>query len=393
MNTIQKQLIDVLRCFAQGTEVKMNITDAQKEELFILSKKHSVAGIVAYTLKLCDTLSQNDIEAKFAKEYERTVMQMLSREASALRICDELTQMDIPHILFKGITVSEAYPVPQLRAFADVDIIVDKTHLEDIRKHMERSGFKHTVADAGVVNAFKRHRERYEFHKELNVSNVKNTKYFSEIWGNTVARQGKTLQFNHNFHLCYLICHLEKHVYGSGAGVRMYLDIALYLNKYRNDIDIDFVREILDSCNLGKFLNTILYVCNRWFGCEAPLWVEPLDDEIYLQLCDFVFSGSVFGKQCKDDVFQDDLRREISSGKKGAKLRFFLSRVFPTVGELYRMYPKFENKPLLLPVAWFCHVWGAIKNKKLSNVKAIISADSSIAQKKNEFLSNIGSGR
>lgn len=393
MNTIQKQLIDVLRCFAEGTEAKLNITDAQKEEFYTLAKKHSVAGIAAYALKYCDTSAQDDVEAKFAKEYERTVMQMLSREVSALRVCEKLTQMDIPHILFKGITVSSAYPVPQLRAFADVDIIVKQSHLPAIREYMEQSGFNHTLADEGVVNAFKRGRERYEFHNELNVSNVKDTEYFSNIWDNTIVRQGKTFQFNHNFHLCYLICHLEKHVYGSGAGVRMYLDIALYLNKYREDIDIDFVRETLESCDLGRFLNTILYICNRWFGCDVPSFVKSLDDDIYVQFCDFVFLGGVFGNQGKEDVFQDDLRREISSGKKGAKFRFLLSRVFPAACELYRMYPKFENKPLLLPAAWFCHVVNVIKKRKISKVKTIVSADVHTAEKKNELLSKIGSKR
>lgn len=393
MNTIQKQLIDVLRSFATGTKVKLNITDAEKEQLFALSKKHSVAGVVAYTLGLCDTAVQGEVEAKFAREYERTVMQMLSREASALNICKKLTEMNIPHILFKGMTVSEAYPVPQLRAFADVDIIVSKSYLSDIRRYMEANGFKHTLADEGVVNAFKRGRERYEFHNTLNVFNAKETEYFSNVWDNTVVMQGKTLRFNHNFHLCYLICHLEKHVYGSGAGVRMYLDIALYLNKYKDDIDIEFVRETMAFCGLEQFLNTILYVCNRWFGCELPSWVKPLEEEIYSQLCDFVFSGGVFGNQDKKEVFQEDLRREMSSGKRGVKLRFFISRVFPTPSELYRMFPKFEKKPVLLPVAWACHVGSVIKNRKLSNIKTIISADSQTAERKKEFLSSIGSRR
>ncbi len=393
MNTIQKLLIDVLRCFVTGTQEKFNINDADKKELFTLAKKHSVAGIVAYTLKLCDTSAPDETDVCFAREYERTVMQMLSREASAVKLCEKLTEMNIPHILFKGMTVSEAYPIPQLRAFSDVDIIVQKAHIQDIRIFLEGEGFEHSLADEGVVNAFKRGRERYEFHNALNVSNVKDAEYFSDIWGNTIVRQGKTMQFNHSFHLCYLICHLEKHVYGSGAGVRLYLDIALYLNKYRAEIDMDAVCKALKQCSMEKFLNTVLYLCQCWFDCEVPSWVQPLDEQIYIQMCDFVFSGGVFGTNGKDKPFQDDLRRELSSGKKGAKFRFLLSRIFPSAHELYRMYPKFEKKPLLLPAAWFCHVGRVVKNRKLSNVKTIISADSESAEKKKEFLSSIGSRR
>ncbi|MBQ7999943.1 MAG: nucleotidyltransferase family protein [Ruminococcus sp.] len=393
MNITEKFLIDVLRCFVTGTDIELNTDGVDAEELLALSKQHSVAGAVAGILERGGLFAGEDIEARFAKEYERTLMQMLSRESSAQKFCDTLTKMGIPHIIFKGMTVSEVYPVAALRAYGDVDIIVRQEQVEPIRKYMIGSGFDYTLTDEGVVSAFKRGRERYEVHTALNVSNVKNTEYFSQIWENTVPRQGETRVFNDNFHLCYLICHLEKHVYGSGAGVRMYMDIALYIKNKADSLSMEFVRDTLEQCGLAQFFNTVLYMCNRWFGLEVPSWVEPLDDDTYTQMCDFIMSGGVFGEQGEKARMRDDLRRELASGKKGVRFRFLLSRAFPTASELQRMFPRFQGKPLLVPVAWLCHVGSVIRKGKMSNIKTIMTADTDNAEEKKAFLDRIGSRR
>lgn len=393
MNNTEKFLIDVLRCFVEGTETKLNTEGVNPHQLLSLSKQHSVAGVVAYMLSKQNAFWDKETEKQFLKEYERTLMQMLSRESSAVKLCDKLTQMGIPHILFKGMTVSEAYPVAALRTYGDVDIIVKKDDVPAIRKFMVEDGFEHSLTDEGVVNAFKRGRERYEIHTALNMSNLRVAEFFTEIWENAVLRQGETYVFNHNFHLSYLICHLEKHVYGSGAGVRMYLDIALYLKKFAQELDLDFVRNTLDHCGLGEFLNTAFYLCNKWFDAEIPAWVVPMDDKLYSDMCDFVFSGGVFGEQTIDDILRDDLRREMASGKKGAKFRYILHRVFPTAHELCRMFPRFEGKPLLLPCAWLCHVGRVIFTGKISNMSKVMKTDADVSQAKKEFLERIGSRR
>ncbi len=393
MNNTEKFLIDVLRCFATGTQTKFNTGGVDKEELFVLSKKHSVAGIISYILERYDVFDGDSIKGKFAREYEYTLMQMLSRESSAQKLCDKFTEMGIPHILFKGTTVSEAYPVKVLRAFGDVDIIVHKEHISAIRDFMIGEGFEYSLTDEGVVSVFKRGREKYEIHTALNEPIAKKSAFFSDVWGNAEVKQGQTYVFNQNFQLCYLICHLEKHVYGSGSGVKMYLDITLYLKKYADSIDIDFVRENLTKCGLSQFFETVLYICNRWFDLEIPSWVKPLEEGLYEQMCEFIFSGGVFGVQGKEDIMNDDLRREMTSGKKFAKIRFIMSRIFPTAHELYRMFPRFQGKPLLLPCAWFCHVCKVIRKGKLSNVKEIMHTDADRAYEKKEFLDRIGSRR
>ena len=384
-------LIELLRCFASDdSQPKLNIDSSCMDELFSLAKKHGVIGIAAYTLNKYGLFKDDEQKDKFMHEYDRTVMNMLSREASALALSQKLRELSIQHIFFKGMVVASAYPVAALRTYGDVDILIHPKDIKVLCEYMTSRGFAHSLADEGVVNAFFKNKEHYEFHTNLNVSNVKNTECFSAIWENA-SGEDYVIEFNHNFHISYLITHLEKHVYGSGAGVRMYLDIALYINKYKEHIDLQQIRDILSKCGLEVFLNTVLCICHKWFGLELPDWVIPLTDDVYSQMCEFTFSGGVFGDTSADKNAENALRQNMSKNKKNARVRFVLQRIFPSFSELTRLYPRYSGKPYLAPVAWINHLFRFFKDKKYDRVKVIASADVETAKQKKEFLESIGS--
>lgn len=391
MNTTQTALIDILKSFATGCKEKPNIENTDVDTLFRLAKTHSVVGIVSYMLNKFDLFEDENQKAKFMHEYDRTVMTMLSREASAMKISAELCRLEIEHILFKGMMVSATYPIPSLRTYGDVDIVIREKDIKKLCEYMKSQGYEHSVADAGVVNVFKKNKENYEFHKNLNVSNLKDKSYFEKLWEHVVERNAFTRNFEHNFHLCYLLTHLEKHVYGSGAGLRMYLDIVFFIKKYREHLDLDKVRDILTGFGFGKFLNTVFFVCNKWFSLEVPTWVVPLDDDVYANMCDFTFSGGVFGDQSPEKNVENALRHSMSYGKKNARVRFFFRRIFPPFSELTRLYPKYTGKPYLSPIAWLNHVFRFFMDKKYGRVKVVSSADTKTAKHRKEFLESIGS--
>lgn len=391
MNTTQLTLLSILKAFATGLKEKPNVENTDAHELFTLAKQHSVVGVVAYTLDKFNMYESEEIKQKFMHEYDRTIMNMLSRETSAMRLCAELNSLEIDHILFKGMMVSAAYPIPSLRTYGDIDMVIREKDVDKLCEHMKSKGFIHSLTDAGVVNAFHKNKEHYECHKNLNVSNLKDKSYFENLWDNIEASDRHTYHFEHNFHLCYLITHLEKHVYGSGAGLRMYLDIVLYTDKYKGSLDFDKVNSILSGLGLGKFLNTMLYVCNKWFDMKIPHWVEPLTDEVYNQMCDFTFAGGVFGDQSTEKNAEDALRHSMADGKKNARFRFLLQRIFPSFSELVRLYPRYTGKPYLAPVAWINHIFRFFADKKFGRVKVISSASVDVARQQKEFLESIGS--
>ncbi len=383
----------MLRGFVTDSIPKLNNDNVDEQELLELSRRHNIRAIVAYMTEKSEHTFSDDTEKILQKSYDNTVMQMINREACALLLCRRLSSEKIPHVLFKGITVSETYPVKELRTFGDVDIIVRPEDDDRIRKMMADQGYSRSIADGGTVTVYDRGREHYEFHTALNVSILENQTYFADIWNNVQLRSGTTYAFEHNFHLSYLISHIEKHVKGGGAGIKMYLDIALYIRKHKDQIDLDRVREILVGCNLGAFLSTVLYLCNRWFSLEIPQWVEPIEEDVYEKMCNFTLAGGIFGAEGEKNNLKSALNAQVQSGRRGAKFRLLLGRVFPPFRELSRLYPAYEGKPLLAPVAWGQHIFCVLRGGKLSRIREIATADVASAQEKADFLESIGSGK
>jgi len=163
------------------------------------------------------------------------------------------------------------------------------------------------------------------------------------------------------------------------------------MKKYSDSIDLLQVKDTLNGLGLGTFFNTVLYICHKWFDLEIPQWVADMQDEVYSQFCEFTFSGGVFGDQSAEKNVENALRQNMSTGRKNARIRFLLQRIFPSFSELCRLYPRYSGKPLLAPVAWVNHVFRFFKDKKYGRVKVVASADKTEAQKKKEFLESIGS--
>lgn len=389
LNKTEKLLIDLLAYFAGNNSVKIDTEDVDGEKLLDLAKKHGVAGIVGYVVNKQGIFENEDIKKKLTNEYDRTIMKMSGKEYGAERLCDVFSENDIPHILYKGTTVGECYPIRELRTFGDVDMLIHDSDKDKVCRLMRSLGYDYRIEDGGVVNSFSKGQEKYEIHTALNIPDSE-ANCFKNPWDNTTIRSRETRVFEHNFHLSFLISHIEKHLRGSGAGLRMYLDIALYIKAHSDETDLEKVRERLAECGLDRILETVLYVCKEWFGSEIPEWVNALDDEVYKQFCDFTLSGGVFGNQSTDENIRTALRNELSNGRKGAKLRLLFAKIFPPRTELMRIYPPSDEKEFSAVSAWFRHTGDVIKNKKLSRIKEIASVDMASAEGKKEFLSSLG---
>jgi len=391
LNNTEKLLIEILSAFINGREPEIT-TEYDASLLYEISKKQSVSGIVGHILQ---KYGKNDIisaEDRFALIFDKTITQLVRKEVYAQKLFERLSQEKIPHIIIKGLVVKEFYPVPELRTYGDIDIIIPKNLREKSHTLMCSLGYKWELMDGGEVYAYKKDLERYEFHTTLNSEKTQGSEYMNNFWEHTKPLSGLTYEFEDELHLCYLISHIEKHVYTAGAGVRMYMDIALLLNKLGDSLDFDKVREILRECELERFFDSVLFLCSRWFDCKIkPL--EPMSEEVYEEFCRFTFRGGVFGKQAKEDTVNAEIRQSIDEKGKAGKFSVILSHIFPPYREIRRIYPFFNGKPYLLPLGWCVHIFKAGKRSGLRNLKQIATADVSKAQNEKDFLEQIGSKR
>ena len=387
MNNTEVLLIEILSAFVNGRKPEIT-TEYNATELYELAKAQSVSGIAGYVLNKYGFTEFAKADKRYADIYDKIITQLIRKDFYAQNLFAKLGEAQIPHIIFKGMVVKDCYPVAELRTFGDIDIIIPKDSREKSHRLMCDSGYSWEFMDGGEVYAYKKDKEHYEFHTTLNSEKTKLSECMNRFWDFTRPRNGFTYEFTDEFHLSYLISHIEKHFYGAGAGVRMYLDIALFLNKHKETLDIEKVREILRGCDLEKFFDSTLFVCHKWFGTEV-MPKEEMSPELYEGFCRYTLQGGVFGNQEEESR----IRQAVSKNGKSGKLALMLSRIFPPYREVRRLYPFFHEKPWLLPAGWVVHWFKAGKRSGLKNIKQIAKSNVKKAQSEQEFFDQIGSRR
>lgn len=391
MSSTKKLFLQLIRDFINGT-VSNITTEYDTDKLYALARSQAVTGIIGYQLIKCGAEDKYSSDERLSLAFDRTVTQFVRRDVYASRLIAMLNEANIPHILFKGLVIKECYPIPELRTYGDVDIIIKPEDRQRAHQLMLNAGFTYELMDNGDVYGYQKGREYYELHTTLNSEKTKLSNYMRDFWSYTKLRRDNTFEFEHNFHFCYLISHIEKHVYGSGAGVRMYMDIALFIKKHSADLDFDKIRAILKECGLDVFLENVLYLCKRWFGTEIEPLSEP-DDEVFLKFCEITLRGGTFGMQDKESTVAVEIRNSLSVNGKSNKFKVMLSHIFPPYKEVRRMYPAFNGKPYLLPAAWCMHFFKAAKRSGLKNIKRIAATDVNAVKPEKELLEHIGSRR
>ena len=88
---------------------------------------------------------------------------------------------------------------------------------------------------------------------------------------------GKRLSPQKDIHLIYLFCHLAKHLYKGGAGIRMYMDIALFIKA--NSATLDFEKIYGDFDASPKIIND-----EDWRNLISELeYLDGSHKELFLQ--------------------------------------------------------------------------------------------------------------
>lgn len=323
-------------------------------KLVQLAQIHCVTGILGYMTMSWPICPDERTKAALRNVCRQTIALFARRGALAEKLSQTLARNGIDHIVMKGYVLRGYYPVPELRTFGDIDMVI---HLEDRKKSDEllRSLGYQPEADWEPVFRYIKEVEYYEIHTEIvdvNVSSKADYRgYFRELWRYVEADGGHCYRFQPEFHFVYLLTHLAKHVTGSGAGVRMYLDVAAYLRHFGGSLDWDWVRQELEKLRLTEFANIVLQMVQESFGVASPIPLTAVEEETMRSFLEFTMAGGVFGRAERDsgtESLQWHSRGKETVSRTGTVVR----RLFPPARAIENRYTYLQDKPWLLPAAW-----------------------------------------
>lgn len=252
----------------------------------------------------------------------------------------------IEPVLLKGLGLAQYYPTPELRQCGDIDLYVREEDYEkayDAIKPIVTSiddksgiwGWMHFDAKMDSIQVEVHHKADYmrsskgdRLYRKFMLEGL------SENLPSMSLREGDVSIPNPNFNAFYTFYHLWRHFSGSGVGLRQFCDWACFLHAHAGKLDLDYLRNILESLGFMRPWQVLGAFLVKEVGLPEDEF--PFYDKKYLKLSDkirkYVLKDGNFGmnlgknNEKKGKYFLDKL----------ISFKFHLSRNC----RMFRIFPK-----------------------------------------------------
>ncbi len=392
MHKEAQYLLKILKSFIHQEDPGVFYGDWKK--LIRLAGVHSVTSIVGYTVMTYPNDSNREYSDILRKQCLESIGAFSQKAECMKALMEQLNDRQIDHLVFKGFIVRDYYPVPELRTFGDIDFLIPLNMRKKADELMMELGYQRE-ADWEPVFSYRKGLEHYEIHTdvmEVDVSSKANYKeYFSHTWERAKLLEGRTFVLSPEDHLIYLLTHIAKHINGSGAGIRMYLDIAVFLQHFQGQLNLEYLKQELEKLKLIDFTNMVFTLVKTIFQIESPWELRQIDSSVVDDYVEFTMSGGVFGRAGRDAglIALKNESREDGELSRGRTLR---KRLFPSAASIESRYTYLQGKHWLLPFAWVHRIfktrstWG----EHSKEAKSIMNTDKEKVEKLQRIYKEIG---
>ena len=349
----------------------------------------NILPILAYMDKKWGIIKDENIKKKLVNCYYQAIAENLNKANMFEFISQKLSESKIPHMPVKGWYLRSLYPVPELRTFGDIDILINKQDRQKTDEIFIKNGYS-VKENWEPTYTYDKGLSKCEVHTELMDSDLGKGEqvisYFSSALETAKKDVGERFSPQKGLHLIYLVCHLAKHLYKGGAGIRMYMDIALFLKANSGIFDFDKIYEDFKNLNLDLFFKTVVFACSEWFQIDLPFEINDIMPDSLETLKKYTFGADLFGKTRDKSIIS--LRND-ESGSKGSVLK---DTLFPNAKKIEERYKFIKGRKYLLPLAWIARSFVNLKEipQKLKYIKKVSNTDMDSVSKYNEFISKLG---
>lgn len=345
---VDHPLTALLRAFVQDTAPVLPQLDPQA--LLRDAQVQNLLPVLAYMNKKWKLFSDEALNTTLGRQLRQTIFLHTQRYAAFEELSGQLCDAGVDHLPVKGWYLRHLYAVPELRTFGDIDILIRREDRQKVHELMLANGFT-VKTDWEPTYTYARGPELYELHTNLMDASLDGRSdlpgYFSDAWSHARPVSDRCFEPETEFHFLYTLCHLAKHLYSGGAGLRMYLDAALFIQAKGDSMDWSVIRREMAELGLSAFLDTVLTACESWFGAAAPCDFTRVAAADALHR--YALDSDLFGKLRDKSVVQMRNRRSSDdSDGKGAAVREVF---FPTYEALVKRYTYIEGRKWLIPAA------------------------------------------
>lgn len=361
-------LLDVLKCSLNGKTFDEKIEN--EKDFYYLSRDNGLIGLIYESV---DFSMQSEQLKTFMN---RDFLAFISSDEKQRNLIDLLTKIfdeaEIKNVFLKGSVLKFLYPKTYNRGMGDIDVLVESENLNLVDKLLKEKGFilEHLSEQHNVYSYMGL---SVEVHPRL-VRDFNNRfeKLFDKPWEEVILVEGFNYKFKHEYMICYLLYHLAKHLGTSGVGIRSVLDIGIYMNYYKDEINRDYLFTLLDESQMMKLFDGVIYLNSKYFGFEKLsmyLTHEPLSKERYENMLIYIAKAGIHGKGRDFNPFEG--RRSFYELQNKGKFRFIIEMIFPSKKAINGMYPFTRKCVLLVPIGWVFRWFRLVFRSGKSSIRKI----------------------
>lgn len=305
------------------------------EKVLEFGEQHEVANMAYLSVKKLNKKPNSELMKSWKESYYLAT-QRDSRQLSAKdEFLNELCKNEIRSLEVQGTVIKSLYPSTDLRMMSDLDFIIDANNLKKAENCLINLGYEITHSDEIEVQA-KRKDINIEVHSQFFSYDIhfgKLSYHDSMNQPFEIAHQTKDNPFiyrvNHTDLYLYSLLHLLKHYENTGCGIRRFVDF-YYIRKAYDDIDYNYISNVITSAGKESSVNEILQLYEYWFNDKAPtIDLEPVMSRIYL-------AGNHGNERL---YFENRIKQGKLQNKHYSKLNIVIEYLFPKKEYIYTSYP------------------------------------------------------
>ena len=330
-------------------------SDVDWVELLEIATFQQVVELAYFSINKLENGPEGEALEKWKSAHIRNeTIDILQTEEEKL-IVDAVTTNKIGILPLKGAVIKKLYPNPLLRYLGDLDFLVESGKIDEIKPLMKELSYK--AADVGLEDSHDVYEKlpylEVEMHRRLLSSTEENHWYIDDIWERLIPDKNNTYLMHmsptdlYMFHLL----HFEKHYSLGGSGIRYIVDQYILMNELKDEIDWDYVKDMLPKMNYVEFEQMCRDLANAWFG-DGEM-TEKLSEQ-----AEFLFDNGAFGTYATlREVFKERYKEDYNiKSEKG----FFLRRMFMERERMEYIYPVLKKHGWLIPFCWIHRLFNAV---------------------------------
>ena len=343
-----RYITKLVRALHYGEPMPEKPDELSWRDIFTHAYTHSVAGAIWNVVEDAVTAADEDPELirRWSRERDLEYVKAIQQTRLFATLKEKFIESGVRFLPMKGLILRELWRKPEYRTMSDLDILIHKDGTDRAREIIESLGFS-LVHDGDIHDQYNKPPYlTFELHHILEKDSTLTFDDFTESEQTPFMYEMKKEDF-----LTFVISHIHKHYTHGGCGIRSIFDIRIYLEAYKDEIDMSLLEDKLKKQNLLDFYRIVTRLSEFWYGDGS---LVP-DDEIFREEY-YISGGATYGTV---------MNRVRYDARTNGKFVYILSRAFPEFAIMAKLYPWLNKCPILLPITWVMRWFAALFDGRL----------------------------